>query len=239
VVLCGFGRVGSAVGEALGTFGVPYIVLETDPDIVTSLRARAIPCLFGDAAHRHLLERAGAERAILIVLTLPAIERARLAVRAARSLNPRAPILARAHGRAEADELRRSGATEVIQPEVEASAALIRQALGHLALPAEHAAAYLDRFREAIETAHAHPVSAREALPVVREAPVPAGVADQSLRQARIRERFGITVVAIIRPDGVVLNPPPDAILHAGDRVRLFGRPEQIDAFLAEAAGPG
>ena len=240
VVLCGFGRVGSAVGEALDTFGARYIVVETDPDIVASLRARAVPCLFGDAAHRHLLQRAGAEHATMVVFTLPAIDRARLAVRAARSLNPRAPILARAHGRAEADELRRGGATDVVQPEVEAAAALIRQALGHLALPAEHAAAYLDRFREAIETAEARPMGAPAVFPEVREVAVPAGrVAGQSLRQARIRERFGITVVAIIRREGVVLNPPPDAVLRAGDRVRLFGRPEQIDAFLAEAAAPG
>src|SRR6266446_4323597 len=36
VVLCGFGRVGSAIGEALETFGVPYVAVETDPDIVKS-----------------------------------------------------------------------------------------------------------------------------------------------------------------------------------------------------------
>ena len=82
-------------------------------------------------------------------------------------------------------------------------------------------------------------MGAPAAFPEVREVAVPAGrVAGQSLRQARIRERFGITVVAIIRSEGVVLNPPPDAVLRAGDRVRLFGRPEQIEAFLAEAAAP-
>src|SRR5207247_983513 len=42
VVVCGFGRVGSAIGEALETFGVPYVAIETDPDIVKSLRARAV-----------------------------------------------------------------------------------------------------------------------------------------------------------------------------------------------------
>src|SRR5881409_485605 len=43
VVLCGFGRVGSAIGEALETFAVPYVAIETDPDIVKSLRARMCP----------------------------------------------------------------------------------------------------------------------------------------------------------------------------------------------------
>jgi len=40
VVLCGFGRVGSAIGEALETFGVPYVAVETDPDIVKSPHAQ-------------------------------------------------------------------------------------------------------------------------------------------------------------------------------------------------------
>src|SRR5207237_4412731 len=31
VVVCGFGRVGSAIGEALETFTIPYMVIETDP----------------------------------------------------------------------------------------------------------------------------------------------------------------------------------------------------------------
>jgi len=50
VVLCGFGRVGSAVGEAMETFNIPFVVIERDPDIVRGLRSRHVSCLFGDAA---------------------------------------------------------------------------------------------------------------------------------------------------------------------------------------------
>ena len=56
VVLCGFGRVGSAIGEALQTFAIPFVVIERDPDIVKSLHARGVPALFGDAAGRATLE---------------------------------------------------------------------------------------------------------------------------------------------------------------------------------------
>jgi K+/H+ antiporter YhaU regulatory subunit KhtT len=43
-------------------------------------------------------------------------------------------------------------------------------------------------------------------------------------------------VVAITRADGELLaNPVPETLLHAGDLVRLFGLPQQIDAFQAEA----
>src|SRR5205814_2527891 len=54
VVLCGFGRVGSEIGEALQTFGIAFNVIERDPDIAAELRARGVPCVFGDAAHRDL-----------------------------------------------------------------------------------------------------------------------------------------------------------------------------------------
>jgi K+/H+ antiporter YhaU regulatory subunit KhtT len=43
-------------------------------------------------------------------------------------------------------------------------------------------------------------------------------------------------VVAVSRRDGeVILNPPGETILRAGDQVRVFGLPEQIEAFRAEA----
>jgi K+/H+ antiporter YhaU regulatory subunit KhtT len=44
-------------------------------------------------------------------------------------------------------------------------------------------------------------------------------------------------VVAITRADGTLVpHPSADTILRAGDRVRLFGLPEQIDALLAYGA---
>ena len=57
---------------------------------------------------------------------------------------------------------------------------------------------------------------------------------DQSLREARVRERFGVAIVAITRIDGeTVLHPTADTVLRAGDRLRLFGLPQQVDALLA------
>ena len=151
VVLCGFGRVGGAVGEALETFGIPYTVIEIDPDVVKHLRRRGVASLFGDAAHHRILEEAGAAQAALAVVTVPEIDRARLVVSALRALNPGLPILARAHHGPAHEELIESGATRVVQPELEAAATLIRHALGRLSMPAPPIVAYLERFRDAID----------------------------------------------------------------------------------------
>jgi CPA2 family monovalent cation:H+ antiporter-2 len=237
VVLCGFGRVGSAVGEALETFEIPFVVIERDPDIVRGLRSRGIPCLFGDAGQPRLLEEARAARASLVVVALPETERVYLVVRNVRAMNPGVSVLARAHGASDRDVLVRAGATEVIQPELEAAATLIRHALRHLALPQERVLDYLARFRRAMSPVGTAPSGEAGALPEVREIALGSGaLADLSLGEARVRERFGVTVVSVERPDGeVVMNPAADTRLRAGDRLRVFGLPEQVDAFRAEA----
>lgn len=149
VIICGFGRVGSVLGEALESFGTRYVVIERDPDIIRVLRDRAIPCLYGDASHQELLMKAGLDRAALVILALPEIEPARLAARRIRTVSTKVAILARAHGGTEAEHLMAVGATEVIQPEAEAATTLIRHALTHLGRPKEQVLDYLERFRDA------------------------------------------------------------------------------------------
>ncbi|MGH7278148.1 MAG: cation:proton antiporter, partial [Candidatus Rokuibacteriota bacterium] len=241
VVICGFGRVGSAVAEALQTFNTPYVAIEMDPDIVKSLRAGGVPALYGDAAEARILESAGAHRAALAVVAVPDVQAAEGAVRHLHLLNPDLPILARAHTPAARSRLIEAGASEVIQPELEAASTLIRHSLRRLALPRERVLAYVERFRGAMDEAMtAVPAVAGDALPDVGEVTVDvAGLADQSLREARIRERFGVTVLSIKREDGqLILHPSADTVFRPGDRVRVFGLPEQIATFVYHARPP-
>jgi CPA2 family monovalent cation:H+ antiporter-2 len=225
--------VGSAVAGALETFGIGYVAIEKDPGIVASLRARGASALFGDATNPGVLTSAGADRAALVMVTLPEIERAHLAVRRVRSMNPAAIILARAHHVAGRDRLVEAGATEVIQPEFEAASTLIRHGLRGLALPRPQVLAYLDRYRRAMEEMPLEAAAPTAPLPEVRETAVgTGGLADQSLSEAHVRERFGVTVVAITRASGdVVHHPAAETVLRPGDRLQVFGLPEQFAAF--------
>jgi CPA2 family monovalent cation:H+ antiporter-2 len=126
VVLCGYGRVGSEVGTALDTFRIPYVVIEVDPDIVETLSSRGIFCLFGDGAHERILQEAGVQNASLVVLTLPEGNKNQLVIRGIRRHNPGVPILTRSHSPADQEALLEAGASEIIQPELEASATMIR-----------------------------------------------------------------------------------------------------------------
>ena len=232
VVVCGFGRVGRAVADAFQAFETPYVAIDLNPDVVSASRKRGISCLYGDASQRRLLEAAGTAHARLIILALPEVERVYLAVGSVRSLNARVPIVARAQEPAARDRLLGAGATEVIVPEFEAAATMIRHALRGLALPRDRVLAYLERVRDAMDATPSAPAPGK-ALPAVTEVTLGAGpFANHSLKAARIRERFGVTVVGIIRPDGTYTShPAADTIMRPDDRLRLFGLPEQIARF--------
>jgi CPA2 family monovalent cation:H+ antiporter-2 len=195
------------------------------------LSSRGIFCIFGDAVHERILQEAGLQNASLVVLTLPEGNKNQLVIRDIRRHNPDVPILTRSHSPADQEALLAAGASEIIRPELEASATMIRHALGYLRLPADQASAYLARFHEAVASGQVSAGIAPTQLPDVYEVEVEGPLlADQSLRESKIRERFGVTVVAVRRGSGeLVLNPPPDTVISSGDRIRVFGLRQQIE----------
>ena len=241
IVLCGFGRVGSALGLAFEAIHVPFLVIERDPDVVAAIKSRHVPCLFGDATHAHLLTEAGVARSSLVIVMLPESDSAALAIRTIRTINPNVPIVGRARRPEDIPLLQTAGATEVVQPESVASAKTLQIAFGILGVSEDRTAAYLEKFENILTSA------GREngVFPYleVRELSVNGTPLNgKDLRQARIRERFGVTVVSVTRKSGEVLvNPPADTILSVGDTIRVFGLPQQIDRFTAQlmAQEPG
>ncbi len=240
VVLCGFGRVGGAIGAALETFGVQYVVVEIDPDISSMLRTRSVPSVFGNAAHSEILDRAGAGNASLVIVTLPDPDLARLAIMNARRMNLNVPILARAHRRSDHEVLFRAGATEIIQPEMEASATMIRHASNYLNLPDEQIRAYLRGFRKAMKSIEGKPTISRFVFPDVRVLTLSdSPLVGSSIGDSQIRKRFGVTVITLTRSSGdTVVNPSPDTVFEPGDTLRVVGLPEEIDAFTSQVTAP-
>jgi K+/H+ antiporter YhaU regulatory subunit KhtT len=60
----------------------------------------------------------------------------------------------------------------------------------------------------------------------------PGFCVDCSLRRARVRERTGVSVLAVKRVDGSeVVSPGPEVVLRSGDEVTVIGLPDQIVLF--------
>lgn len=234
VLICGFGRVGGTIGEALEAFNVAYNVIDLDFPTIEALRQRGIPSTFGDAGSQPVLRSAGAAGARLAVVAIPDFERTRQAVRAIRELNPNVSILARSSHPDQRVSLIEAGATEVIQPEFEAAQTLIRHSLEALGIPHSELKNYLQQQRE-VEYLGSSFAMLPADLHLLKTKTVLIGRGrfdDVSLRRARLRERAGVWVLSVRRRDGTeILDPTADTILRAGDEVTILGLPDQIALF--------
>jgi CPA2 family monovalent cation:H+ antiporter-2 len=147
VVICGHGRVGGNVARMLRQLEIPYLVIDLDPAVISSLRDQKIPCIYGDAGNPEVLSKAGLKRAALLLIAVPDPMAARLTLDHARRINPQLDVVARVHSDFELDFLRGRGASELVQPELEASVELVRHILCRLGLPEDKVQDFIDNWR--------------------------------------------------------------------------------------------
>jgi monovalent cation:H+ antiporter-2, CPA2 family len=125
-VLCGYGRVGRIVADALDRRNFRYVVIEQEYRRVEELRDRDGLGLCGNGANAALLEHAGIDQARLLVIAFDDPPATRMVVDEARRLNPRIAIVARAHGRDEWMHLREHGVDDVVLGELELATEMVR-----------------------------------------------------------------------------------------------------------------
>ncbi len=129
VIIVGFGRVGQTVADMLEVHRVPYIALDSDPDLVARERRRGRPVYFGDMTHTELLHHLDLDQARGVVLTLTDREVADALVLAVRKERPDLLVVARARDAAHAAHLYAVGATDAVPETIEASLQLAEAVL--------------------------------------------------------------------------------------------------------------
>lgn len=57
-------------------------------------------------------------------------------------------------------------------------------------------------------------------------------LAGETLQGAAIRVRTGVSVIAVLRPEGSIPSPPPETELREGDTLVVVGLRDQVERFL-------
>ena len=249
VVIAGHGRVGTFVAQLLQQLEQRFVVVDSNPTRTDAAREAGYPTIFGDAAAEPVLRAAGAEKARLVILTVPDPTGARLVVERVRGINPEVHVVARSATIDQLEELGRLGVYEAVQPELEAGLELGRQALLHLGVGAEDIQRMGDRVRGELYA----PITDRsvdgELLPQLRltsqmietewvRLPENSPMAKKTIGDLQIRNTIGASVVALVRGDDVLPNPGPEVAFEVGDVVGALGTPDQRAAFRALARNP-
>ncbi len=147
VLIAGFGRVGRRVADILTGAGVPYTAVERNAERVARARGRGYSVFFGDASRADVLAAAGADTALLAVITLDDITATEQLVSNLRRQFPGLPIHARGHDRAACEELLRLGANVAVAENLEVSLRLARDSLVGAGFPVNEADALVSRVR--------------------------------------------------------------------------------------------
>src|SRR2546430_1293032 len=135
VVVVGYGLNGQNLARVLKEVGIPYRVLEMDPDLVRCAKAAGEPIFFGDGTRPEILQQAGIRQAHVVVIAISDPAATARVVSQARRLRPDLYIIVRTRYVAEIDHLYRLGANQVIPEEFETSVEIFARVLQEYHIP--------------------------------------------------------------------------------------------------------
>lgn len=144
VVIAGFGRVGQLMAGLLDAQGIAWIAIDDRPATAADFHARGLPVFVGDATRLDLLRRLDIESARAVVLTMDQPAAALRALAVLRQHWPAVPVLARARDEANAAELRRAGASDVVPEALESALQLGARVLDAAGLPEDAVSRLVD-----------------------------------------------------------------------------------------------
>ena len=140
VILVGYGRVGSHIAKQLHEGRRALIVIEDQRDTARKAETEGMQVVLGNATQPRVLHEAGIEHASKLLIAIPEGFEGGAVAERARELNPKLPIIARAHSDEEVEHLRRLGAQHVVMAERETAKRMFTLAaeVGAAAAPTEN-----------------------------------------------------------------------------------------------------
>ncbi len=240
LIIIGFGISGKHLAHVAKESGIPYTILEMNPETVTRYRGKE-PISQGDATQPVVLEHLGVEKARVLAIVISDPAAVRNAVMEARKLNPNIYIVARTRFVTEIAVLRRMGADGVIAEEFESSIEVFSHVLAQYLVPRQDIETFASHLRLANyrmirrmsaavdsldEVAGRLPDMGVQAMRLMPGSPL----AGKDLAHSDIRPKYGLTVVGIMRGNDVIASPGPDFVLEDDDVVYLFGKKEKFHA---------
>lgn len=224
VVLCGFGQMGRRVAQMLEQSSIPFLVVERNAE--NAEEARAADCLVveGDATEDGVLKRAGLERARGLLSCIGDDAENLYIGMTARAQNPELPVICRVTATRAEGNLRRAGISQVVSA-VEMGA---RRMVQTLLRP--EVVDFMD-----LSLRPGSRGSGMESYKIPEGSPLD----NQTLRDTKLRERFGLHVIAIKRKGEYLPTPSPSELLSCGDVLLLVGTEETFDQFRNDAGLSG
>lgn len=213
-IICGFGRIGSLICKEFKANGLPFVVVEKNPETTERLDEEGYLHMKGDATLDETLLKAGIKRAKGLISVVTSDTENVYITLTARGLNPDLYILARSGEEGSDLKLKRAGANKVVSPYIIGGSRMAQSILRPNVVD----------FIE-IATGSEHMDLQMEEISI----PPHSAFAGETLVSSGFRKEIGVIIVGIKKALGkMVFNPHSQARIEGGDTLIVLGEPVSI-----------
>jgi CPA2 family monovalent cation:H+ antiporter-2 len=239
VIIIGFGLTGRTLSKVLKEANIPYMILDLNINTVKAMKKHGEPIHFGDATSPEILNNVGIRSAKILVIAINIPGSVRRIVDTARRQNPNIYIVVRTRYVLEVDDLRATGANEVIPEEFEVSIEIFARVLHHYHVPYNTITDFVDSIRKdnyqslrTVDLGGKNLFASCETFPcqiipdIQLESyllPGKSRLSGMSLKETDLRAKTGVTIIAVRRQEQLFSNPGADFTLHSRDVLFLTG----------------
>ncbi len=213
-IICGYGRIGSIIGHDLASENIPFVVIEQSPVMIEQLDKDHILYLNMDATSEETLIKAGIQKARGIVTAVSSDADNVFITLTAKGLRSDIFIMARASDVKNEGKLLKAGASKVVCPYFIGGRRMAQVLKRPTVVDFIDTAMMDGQLGLRMEEAVIGPTS---------------NLTGKTLIESRIRQDFGVIIVAIKKPtDEMIFNPVPTEKLEAGDTIVVIGKREDM-----------
>ena len=239
LIIIGFGVNGRNVARAAKVSGIPYAIIEMNPETVRSEQAQGEPIYYGDSTQESVLQHANIKDARIVVAAINDPTATRRITEIIRRLNPEVHLIVRTRYLQEVKPLYELGADEVIPEEFETSVEIFTRVLAKYFIPrdeierlvAEVRSDGYEMFRSLSKESSSFsdlklhlPDVEISTLRVAERSPL----VGKSLAEIELRKKYGVTVLAIRRDSQILSNPNVNMPFCANDMLFVLGTPDKV-----------
>ncbi len=217
---------------------LPYVSIVFDPIIVKQRQLKGEPVIYGDAINEPILYKAHVDKADIVTISVGDKIAATAIVEKVRKLNKHAFIIMRAKYIDDIEAMYKNGADQVVPEKFEIAIDLFTHILRKRLLPnheinqmlAQIRGDYYGIFRDKNNNPQ-H--SILDQLPdfdisAIR-IPFDSEAVNKTVAETQLRNKTGVTLVALKRGIDIISHPGPTSRFKEGDIAYVIGNPEQIN----------
>jgi len=220
-LICGYGRIGQIIASEFKKKNIEFVIIELNDSKIINIQEKGYNYIHGDATIDETLIDAEIKECKGIVVVLDNDQDNLFVTMSSRNLNQDAYIISRCSKQDTGNKLKRAGANKVVNPYITGAhrmaELLISPNIDDIVTIEAPDDISIDFSIEQVSVKNYNVLN------------------NKTIAEINIREKFNLSIVAIINNDGTnQLNPGPEIKINSEQKVILIGSLEAVKNFLIE-----